>query len=300
MQVFAAWTEWAVYPKDFLALLKHLFLGGQTSLTTAATVPPAAAAAAADKSSSSSLLLLADDIDGAPLSGDEKEDEDLDGVPLDGAALLKKALAARGSFTHAPVVQSPPANRRVSRRTAVAVDDDIDGVPLDDEDDDIDGVPLEETRSSGFIPSKWEAIAPDQVEAQAITTSKWDTLDRGSGATRKRSYESSGEEEEDGEGDDSRGSEARGRQRSSYDEEKRAKLREVEVQTIQYQDELEAGERSLREGQTMSSQLEQFRQRLMRKSLAELRGGGAGEGSGDRHGSGYSSVERRRSISPEE
>ena len=32
-----------------------------------------------------------DDIDGAPFS-DEKDDEDLDGVPLDGAALLKGAL----------------------------------------------------------------------------------------------------------------------------------------------------------------------------------------------------------------
>lgn len=30
---------------------------------------------------------------------------------------------------------------------------------------------------SGFIPSKWETIDPDQVEAQAMTTSKWDQLE---------------------------------------------------------------------------------------------------------------------------
>lgn len=30
---------------------------------------------------------------------------------------------------------------------------------------------------SGFIPSRWETVDPDQVEAQAMTTSKWDQLE---------------------------------------------------------------------------------------------------------------------------
>lgn len=29
---------------------------------------------------------------------------------------------------------------------------------------------------SGFIMSKWETVDPEQVEAQAMTTSKWDLL----------------------------------------------------------------------------------------------------------------------------
>lgn len=30
---------------------------------------------------------------------------------------------------------------------------------------------------SGFILSKWETVDPDQIEAQAMTTSKWDLLE---------------------------------------------------------------------------------------------------------------------------
>lgn len=29
----------------------------------------------------------------------------------------------------------------------------------------------------GFIMSKWETVDPDQIEAQAMTTSKWDMLE---------------------------------------------------------------------------------------------------------------------------
>lgn len=29
----------------------------------------------------------------------------------------------------------------------------------------------------GFIVSKWETVDPEQIEAQAMTTSKWDLLD---------------------------------------------------------------------------------------------------------------------------
>lgn len=30
---------------------------------------------------------------------------------------------------------------------------------------------------SGFVLSKWETVDPEQVEAQAMTTSKWDLLE---------------------------------------------------------------------------------------------------------------------------
>lgn len=56
--------------------------------------------------------------------------------------------------------------------------------------DDIDGVPMDENRTplrnktnekkplmpAGFVPSRWETVDPDQVEAQAMTTSKWEEL----------------------------------------------------------------------------------------------------------------------------
>lgn len=34
-----------------------------------------------------------------------------------------------------------------------------------------------EAAPSGFIPSRWETVDPDQVEAQAMTTSKWDQIE---------------------------------------------------------------------------------------------------------------------------
>lgn len=60
-----------------------------------------------------------------------------------------------------------------------AVDEDIDGVPMEEdtrhfsrsrEDDKKMTIP------AGFVPSRWETVDPDQVEAQAMTTSKWEEL----------------------------------------------------------------------------------------------------------------------------
>lgn len=58
-------------------------------------------------------------------------------------------------------------------------------------DDDIDGIPMEDNRTqtkkmndkkpimpAGFVPSRWETVDPDQVEAQAMTTSKWEELEQ--------------------------------------------------------------------------------------------------------------------------
>lgn len=43
--------------------------------------------------------------------------------------------------------------------------------------DDIEGVPLEGGNNigTGFIPSKWETVDPEQIEAQAVTTSEFYT-----------------------------------------------------------------------------------------------------------------------------
>jgi U2-associated protein SR140 len=85
MKIFRTWEEWAVYGRDFLIKLQNTFLG-------VATV----------------------DESGEAQPASDHEDEDLDGVPLDGAALLKGALM-RGIPT--------PEER------SDADDDDIDGVP---------------------------------------------------------------------------------------------------------------------------------------------------------------------------
>lgn len=59
------------------------------------------------------------------MSGDEKDDEDLDGVPLDGAALLKSAML-RGLSEQAP---KTPTTSRIDSIISNYDDDDIDGVP---------------------------------------------------------------------------------------------------------------------------------------------------------------------------
>lgn len=55
-----------------------------------------------------------------------------------------------------------------------------------------------------------------------------------------------------------------------FDEEKRFKLREIELKTIQYQDELESGQRGLKSGWSMQQQVEHYRRKLMKKTYKEM------------------------------
>lgn len=61
-------------------------------------------------------------------SGDEKEDEDLDGVPLDGAALLKSAFM-RGIPGAASSTNDSPSLARIPDNADSDYEDDIDGIP---------------------------------------------------------------------------------------------------------------------------------------------------------------------------
>lgn len=71
------------------------------------------------------------DIDGAPLSDEENEDEDVDGFPLDGAALLKGALL-RGIPEAKSLSRGSPRGEmhmQDESRDMSDADDDIDGIP---------------------------------------------------------------------------------------------------------------------------------------------------------------------------
>uniref|UniRef100_A0A1A9V280 U2 snRNP-associated SURP motif-containing protein n=1 Tax=Glossina austeni TaxID=7395 RepID=A0A1A9V280_GLOAU len=248
LNVLRAWDDWAVYSKEFLSQLRSVFLGKQQNQPAS---PPL------------EEVKEVEDIDGAPLSADEKEDEDLDGVPLDGAALLKGVLM-RGL----PETQhnKTPVNRSQEVSQDADYNDDIDGVPLDE---DIDGIPIATekisaetsegllkagSKSGAFIPSKWETIDPEQVEAQAVTTSKWDTLD----APEPPKFYDSSSGDDDNDGDEHE-------KTLNYDELKRKKLREIELKTMQYQDELESGQRESKSSWTIAEQVESYRNKLMKK-----------------------------------
>lgn len=66
-------------------------------------------------------------------SGDEKEDEDLDGVPipLDGAALLKSAFMRGIPGAASSATESPPHElvQSVRENADSEYEDDIDGIP---------------------------------------------------------------------------------------------------------------------------------------------------------------------------
>ncbi|XP_014235371.1 U2 snRNP-associated SURP motif-containing protein [Trichogramma pretiosum] len=227
MRIFRAWEDWAVYPREFLVKLQNTFLG----LNQVTEEPEQEAE---------------EDIDGMPLSdADNDVAEDLDGVPLDGAALLKGAMKLGLASKPKPSYDDIDG---------VPMDDDIDGVPMDDEDDDGDSGANrargggggsdsnDKLYMPGFVPSKWETVDPDQVEAQAMTTNKWDELEQN---------------------DDSQENSIDSR---DYNEERRNKLREIEVKAMQYQDELESGKRSIKPGMSIQAQVEHYRKKLIKKS----------------------------------
>ncbi|KAK2583082.1 hypothetical protein KPH14_009113 [Odynerus spinipes] len=248
MRMFRAWEDWAVYPRDFLVKLQNTFLG---------------------------LVMLdepepenEEDIDGAPLSdADGEGGEDLDGVPLDGAALLK------GAMKHG---LTPQTTSNYDDIDGVPMDEDIDGVPMDDEDNMNIRNKEDEKKPAmpaGFVPSRWETVDPDQVEAQAMTTSKWEEL---------------------GQNDDSNSQDASMDSSSrDYNEERRNRLREIEVKTMQYQDELESGRRTLKSGMTIQGQVEHYRKKLIRKSEREMKDLKTDDREDDRR------REKKRSTTPE-
>ena len=125
-----------------------------------------------------------------------------------------------------------------------------------DEDSDVDGIPLDvQTPSSrksvsnssakqmpaGFVPSKWETVDPEEVQAQAVT-SKWDIFDQD---------EAKANDEDD---DDIDGIPMDSFD-SKIDESARQRLRDVEVKVMCYQDELESGREHIRPGWTISQQV---------------------------------------------
>lgn len=275
MSCFRAWEDWAIYPNDFLIRLQNIFLGLVPSSKPVSLVPSSEDQSTEGEGSPPPLAKddIIDDVDGVPLA----TDIDLDGLPLVGI----------------PVA-----------------DPDLDGVPLGVvEDPDIDGQPLEpailrRAPPAKFVPSKWETVDPETVSQQAVTTSKWDLLDQGeeeeescSSSVRKTgtsaspavhlttscasSAAASVDDDIDGEPledssprDDSQDSmPALELLKTESGEERRAKLREIELKVMKFQDELELGKRQRKPGLSISAQVEHYRQKLIRKDQEKSSGG---------------------------
>ncbi|KAK4313057.1 hypothetical protein Pmani_015576 [Petrolisthes manimaculis] len=314
MQCCRAWEDWAIYPHEFLIHLQNIFLGlvkrePKLEIDEESLI---AAGSGAEQSDDVDGFPI-DDVDGIPIKDVEKED--IDGIPIANTPLIKSAA--------------------ISALLGYDDDDDdedIDGAPLDD---DVDGIPMKDNvgadngPSPGFVSSKWESVSPKRVQAQAVTTSKWEVVEAnqsgdeaGNGSDSTPVYDNSGNhthnnshDEDDLDGipleyddykrkkrdtsdDDSQSQDnisehsedSRGFDRLQGDvsEERRAKLREVEIRVLQYQDELEQGLRSLKPGYSVHRQVAHYRHKMMRKIERE-------EGSERRH-----HRHRSHSSTPEE
>uniref|UniRef100_A0AAY4DDL4 U2 snRNP-associated SURP motif-containing protein n=1 Tax=Denticeps clupeoides TaxID=299321 RepID=A0AAY4DDL4_9TELE len=225
MACFRAWEDWAVYPDPFLIRLQNIFLG-LVNLS-------------ADKEPPTSLdgAPIGEELDGAPI-------EDVDGVPIDVAPL-----------DGAPLDGAPL--------------DDLDGVPIKSTEDDLDGLPYASKMSAFKVaPSKWEAVDEAELQAQAVTTSKWEVIEQ---------PEDSGEPKNDNDAKSSRSEEQQAfsnpvktdvsdkSKHSEINEEKRSKLREIELKVMKFQDELESGKRPKKSGQSIQDQVEHYREKLLQK-----------------------------------
>ncbi|KAF4801800.1 U2 snRNP-associated SURP motif-containing protein [Turdus rufiventris] len=236
MTCFRAWEDWAIYPEPFLIKLQNIFLGLVNIME--------------DKETEE----VPDDLDGAPI--EEELDgaplEDVDGIPIDAAPI-----------------------------------DDLDGVPIKSLDDDLDGVPLDTAEDSKknepifkVAPSKWEAVDESELEAQAVTTSKWELFDQHE-ESEEEEVQNQEEESEDEEDTQSSKSEEQHMysnpikeempeskssvKYSEMSEEKRAKLREIELKVMKFQDELESGKRPKKPGQSFQEQVEHYRDKLLQR-----------------------------------
>jgi U2-associated protein SR140 len=197
--------------------------------------------------------------------------------------------------------------------TSSKLTEDIDGLPIKGDEDaieaeeDIDGVPIQnatelnyESAALKFKPSKWETIDPQLIEKQAMTSSKWDELDESDGNTTDRSKmrHSSQDHEEDedidgvpiDEGVETDKNaviiEQLKQQLQLKDEERRSKLREIELAVVKYQDDLET--RSPKDT-TIAEKVNEYRIRLLRKCIDNQR---------KRNGSSVGHRSRSRSSSP--
>ncbi|XP_039287780.1 U2 snRNP-associated SURP motif-containing protein [Nilaparvata lugens] len=193
MQVFRAWEDWAVYPKDLLIRLQNAFLGLTSSCVCVCAV-----------------------------------DDDIDGTPMEGGGGGGDSKPGGGSG---------------------------------------------EDRPGGFVLSRWETVDPELIEAQAMTTSKWEMLEQ----QQQQQLSPSEQDADDANSIDVR------------DDTRRAKLREIEVKVMQYQDELESGKRNVKSGWSIPQQVQHYRRKLVRKSER-----------GEKNSEKKEKERRARSSSPEE
>ena len=177
-------------------------------------------------------------------------DEDVDGVPLDGNALMKAGAA----------------HNRDS-------DDSLDGEPIRGKTPDMSSSTPAAAKSGGFVTSKWETVDPEDVRAGAMTTSKWEQEETDQLIKARKALMGSVASKWDDKEEDIDGDPLNNESDQDYPdvdtrvtEERRQLLRDIEVKVMQYQDELEGGRKGIKSGWTISEQVEHYRKKLLRRA----------------------------------
>ncbi|ODN04777.1 U2 snRNP-associated SURP motif-containing protein [Orchesella cincta] len=249
---FKAWDDWGVYSNEFLIRLQNIFLG---------------LAHAESREDEQSVLDL-DKHEGS--NSDEDEDEGFRKLNLH-----RKKLHRRKS---PPRAQMPPKSAlnlvKSLQSTEPEINEELDGVPMDEEEQVSENVVVQ----NKFIPSKWEELDPEQVKAQAVTTtSKWDLFEEQDKSDGKLvEYE---EEDIDGMPMDDEDDDV-------VEETHRKTLREIEMKVLAFQDELE------KRGVNETNLVREYRDKLLRKATSSSH-----ESSSDAERSSSRKATRKRSPS---
>ncbi|CAF3517404.1 unnamed protein product [Rotaria sp. Silwood1] len=263
MSSFRAWESWAIYPSDFLIKLQNIFLG---------LVRPKAIIENEMKKST-----FDDDIDGKPINNLESSDN--------------RPLALVADYDDEEDIDGKPISIPSS-----SIDDDIDGRPLNTNresrprfQEEIEEMPSSSsTVKPRFVPTKWESIDPTQVATQAVTISKWDfdqeSTIKGNESLYEDLAETSRTSSDNNNNNNNTNNDENIRNNSSASthsidntvvpdslstsdtsEERRQKLRDIEIQVLKYTDELESGRLERAYGLSLAEEIEIYRQNLLKK-----------------------------------
>lgn len=149
----------------------------------------------------------------SPNKTNEDNEEDNFDEPLDGAAFIKRCTE-----------NNPDCTLKVEQRPTATKKKDID--------------------FSSFVPSKWERVDPEEVEAQAMSTQKFYEMER------KRQSEGTAS-------------------KNVLSEHERKRLRKVEIMVMEYREEIESGKRKLKKGINIERELDDYRKYLLKKTKKE-------------------------------
>ncbi|CAF0807648.1 unnamed protein product [Rotaria sordida] len=263
MSSFRAWESWAIYPSDFLIKLQNIFLGLVRSKTTT--------------------------------ENEMKKptfDDDIDGKPINLESSDNRPLALVADYDDEEDIDGKPMSIQSS-----SIDDDIDGRPLNTIresrprfQEEIEEIPSSSsTAKPGFVPTKWESVDPTQTTTQgkiiAVTVSKWDFDQESTIKGNESLYEDLAETSRtssDNNNNTNNDEYIRNSSSSSThnvdntiapdslstsdtSEERRQKLRDIEIQVLKYTDELESGRLERAYGLSLAEEIEIYRQNLLKK-----------------------------------